>query len=32
MAYWDKFAYPTYDPKVGMHLTTWWSKEKKQNK
>lgn len=24
LAYWDKFGYPEYNPRVGLTLTTWW--------
>ncbi|MBA4118780.1 MAG: ABC transporter substrate-binding protein [Candidatus Puniceispirillum sp.] len=24
LAYWDKFGYPKYNPRVGVSLTTWW--------
>jgi ABC-type oligopeptide transport system substrate-binding subunit len=30
IAYWDKFGYPPYNPKVGVYLSTWWAKDSQQ--
>ncbi len=32
VAFWDKFGYPDYDPKVGIHLTFLWLKDKTNKK
>lgn len=30
LAYWDKFGYPEFNPRVGVVFSTWWKKEKNE--